>query len=982
MRFKTIILVLFAMFAQTGLTWAAQPAPMISVAPRTLNFGKVPLGTANAAKMVTIKNSGKNPLVISGIAVTGADAAEFSQTNQCGAIQPGDSCPVNITFSPNLPFGNKTASLAVSFNAPKKALVNVKLLGQLPPPKISVSPKALNFGNVQLGNQSAIKTVTLKNTGASDLTVSSVKVSGKNAGDFNVNNHCSVVSSKKTCTVDVVFAPNDVASRKTASLDIASNDPQKQLMSINLSGQARTGTKTAEIGKFGHGAVIDDSGTIDCGATCSGKYQEGSSVTFTATPDVGWQLHHWTGCDTATGNTCTVTMDRDRKIYPTFNTIETTLKSNVVQLDDSTMSLLKNQSGSTLIFDISATRIAKLQPGEVILSTSNNGMARKVRSVTVLKDASIVVETENATLQDIIKDGTVVLNQALTRKNIRSAKPLLEGARLVDQPNAFKEIELALNSTVGPLTIEGSTKFTIQPDIVVAADLINGITEFKSAVILTNDSNLSLSSSTNVTLIDKEIPLYFFTFSPIVAGPVVFVPQLQVNLAVNGEAEASISAGVGFKETANIGVQYLKSTGWKPIRDFTKEFSANMPTLNSSVSLKGTVTAQIDVLVYGVAGPYANLNSYLEAKATSSQACVEWGLFLGVGASAGAKVSILGYDLAEYNADLFQSEWSIKNGNNGQCGDTEPPSTPQNLKAATISSSKIKLTWDKSTDNNFVKGYNISRDNAKIGSSSSNAFWDSHLEAGRTYCFRVTAFDNSNNESGASNEVCAATMAAGDTTPPSTPLNPRATTLSSNAIQLTWDTSTDDTNVAGYLIYRDSVPVAGSTDVNQYDLGLNRATKYCYRISAFDNAGNESIKSTETCATTNATGAWNISMGCYGTEPNLEINTDLNESITDMIQVTGTGKDYDGISLAYVLNGTYDKTTNVINASNTMTFEGSSCVRVDGFTAGLPTVDDVVMYQGKPCGCTAFIRIKKADGSSSVSKVNKTILNHSFWGRK
>ncbi len=97
-----------------------------------------------------------------------------------------------------------------------------------------------------------------------------------------------------------------------------------------------------------------------------------------------------------------------------------------------------------------------------------------------------------------------------------------------------------------------------------------------------------------------------------------------------------------------------------------------------------------------------------------------------------------------------------------------------------------------------------------------------------------------------------------DTTAPSVPSNVNAITVSTSQINVTWSASTDNKGVTGYRIIRTLplpeeelaiIPSTGSSySYNHTDLTVN--VQYCYKVTAFDDAGNESDRSTETCAAT------------------------------------------------------------------------------------------------------------------------------------
>ena len=77
-------------------------------------------------------------------------------------------------------------------------------------------------------------------------------------------------------------------------------------------------TLTIQKSGIGSGTIISSPPGINCGGVCSGNYASGTQVTLTATPGSGLTFTNWTGCDSINGNTCTVTMTRNRTVNATF----------------------------------------------------------------------------------------------------------------------------------------------------------------------------------------------------------------------------------------------------------------------------------------------------------------------------------------------------------------------------------------------------------------------------------------------------------------------------------------------------------------------------------------------------------------------------------------------------------------------------------------------------------------------------------------
>ena len=86
-------------------------------------------------------------------------------------------------------------------------------------PAVSLAPASISFGNTPLQSSSTPQTVTLTNTGAAALTISSIVSSG----DFSDTTTCGgSVAAKASCTIAVTFSPTASGARSGA-LTISDN---------------------------------------------------------------------------------------------------------------------------------------------------------------------------------------------------------------------------------------------------------------------------------------------------------------------------------------------------------------------------------------------------------------------------------------------------------------------------------------------------------------------------------------------------------------------------------------------------------------------------------------------------------------------------------------------------------------------------------------------------------------------------------------
>src|SRR2546427_3150563 len=103
----------------------------------------------------------------------------------------------------------------------------------------------------------------------------------------------------------------------------------------------------------------------------------------------------------------------------------------------------------------------------------------------------------------------------------------------------------------------------------------------------------------------------------------------------------------------------------------------------------------------------------------------------------------------------------------------------------------------------------------------------------------VFAGCNGTGEAESSNNGVGATPSA-DTTPPSMPTGLTVTAAGSTGANLSWNASTDNVGVTGYIVSRDGIE-AGTTATTTYaETGLSPGVTYSYSVAARDAAGNRS----------------------------------------------------------------------------------------------------------------------------------------------
>lgn len=112
------------------------------------------------------------------------------------------------------------------------------------------------------------------------------------------------------------LSPDSVYYIALTAYDEAGNESP---YSMEVSGKPAKPIVTLSVSKSGTGSGTVTGSGISCGTDCSETYSEGTSVTLTPTASAGSTFAGWSGCNSISGNLCTVTMNTNRTVTATFN---------------------------------------------------------------------------------------------------------------------------------------------------------------------------------------------------------------------------------------------------------------------------------------------------------------------------------------------------------------------------------------------------------------------------------------------------------------------------------------------------------------------------------------------------------------------------------------------------------------------------------------------------------------------------------------
>jgi Abnormal spindle-like microcephaly-assoc'd, ASPM-SPD-2-Hydin len=285
-------------------------APALVVSNPCNTFATTTIGQKSAAWVVSLKNIGAAALDITGVKITGTNAADFKLTNKCGtSIAPKASCKLSITFVPSIGLP-ETAFVTIKDNAAGSPH-SIGLIGTGEAGTVVVNPSYLAFGLQDINIASAAQTVTVANSSNLPVAIDGVAISGTNPTLFTQTNNCPAsLPVDGSCQINVTFTPT-TTGQFSANLNITDNAAgSPQVVSLSGAGvqpnAVITSPKPPQI-SFGQVTV----GTSSAPQAVSLLNNGGgtlyiSSITFTGPSPSEFSQTNTCNGSVPSGSTCTI----------------------------------------------------------------------------------------------------------------------------------------------------------------------------------------------------------------------------------------------------------------------------------------------------------------------------------------------------------------------------------------------------------------------------------------------------------------------------------------------------------------------------------------------------------------------------------------------------------------------------------------------------------------------------------------------------
>ena len=625
---------------------------------------------------------------------------------------------------------------------------------------------------------------------------------------------------------------------------------------------------------------------------CTVSIPAGTTITIDANPDSNWNFLYWRGCDNFTARNCEVTIDDDRTIFATAESVAPLEISNDVHVltTEQYLGFVSFNPANGNIVLTSGTDLTRLEPGNIIISPTaapeGGRFMRRVLSLSTSSNNDIIITTTIASISDAISSGTLIYSPANFTTNSSNKHDYFSGGLStsqievlslakgvsVSETNSKAELEITFSLDEleiyekGDLEVEAFGEVTVRFDPEFAVSKKTFLRPDSIRWTLTGETvgEITLSASGELLeFLDKKIDIAELRFTAFAIGPFVFTGTADVYFDVEGEINVAVRPTFNFDYGVTGGFHWTEESGTTLLSDFFGNFEFELlETIGAYLELEGGVYLEPSIKLFDIVGPFVSIgvSGLIEGVASPFAECpILVDAYGGVHADAGGELEFGPFE-AEISVFPFSKYHHLATIPESCEPDTEAPSDPISVIATSVSNTEIELSWDAASDNVGVSTYEIWRRDADfdqalyLTETRSLTYLDHSLTSGNNYCYYILARDASGNRSNIPNQLACATTPTPETSSQvPTPTISFLEAQSHSNIVIEWTIPENATSVSKYLIYDTSDTnvdgyIVGQTPHLTYNVtGLRSDTRYCFAVAAVDQSSNRSELSNEAC---------------------------------------------------------------------------------------------------------------------------------------
>lgn len=342
-----------------------------------------------------------------------------------------------------------------------------------------------------------------------------------------------------------------------------------------------------------------------------------------------------------------------------------TYSDHVVMLGAEELNLLSEVTDNELVFSLANAELEKLSSQNIIVAgvsdITPSGLLRKITGIRN-EDASFTVETIDATLTDIIKEGTINLKVKLLEKDF-FVRSKMDGVLVTGPGKAFDGLAVTLDhfelfrDGTRLAAVNGAIGISPEFDITIKIRS-NIITEIKVSTTLNKVDEITVSSngafSGGQRLVAAE-----FVHSPITIDSLVFTPEVRIICGFSGIVSGSVTSGVRQDRVISSELIYGNSAWSASPLDASEVFDFSDPQITENCDLKVYSGPEITLNLFGQPLQIIEATGYYLLDANKSGSPM-WRLQIGSEGYSLVKSEIIGL-AADYSADIVIQEEEIAN---------------------------------------------------------------------------------------------------------------------------------------------------------------------------------------------------------------------------------------------------------------------------------------------------------------------------------